>query len=68
MPFNIESHFLILLDYLLKNERKSFFETFDIDNESKLSEVIPNPNIQHVWKSAHILCRAHEAGLIIIKG
>jgi hypothetical protein len=68
VPFNIESHFHILLDYLLKHERKSFFETFDIDNESKLSEVIPNPNIQHVWKSAHILCRAFEAGLITIKG
>jgi hypothetical protein len=68
MPFNIESHFLILLDYLLKHERKSFFETFEIESENQLSELIPNPNIQHVWKSAHILCRAFEAGLITIKG
>ena len=68
MPFNIESHFLILLDYLLKNERKHFFETFEIENENQLSELIPNPSIQHVWKSAHILCRAYEAGLITIKG
>ena len=68
MPFNIESHFLLLLDYLLKNERQHFFESFNIDSENKLSELIPNPNIQHVWKSAHILCRAFEAGLITIKG
>lgn len=68
MPFNIESHFLILLDYLLKNERKHFFETFEIESENQLSELIPNPSIQHVWKSAHILCRAFEAGLITIKG
>jgi hypothetical protein len=68
MPFNIESHFLLLLDYLLKNERNSFFETFDIENESTLNEFITKPEIQHIWKSAHILCRAYEAGFITIKG
>jgi hypothetical protein len=68
MPFHIESHFLITLDYLLSHERNSFFETFDIENESTLNEFIVNPEIQHVWKSAHILCRAYEAGLITIKG
>lgn len=68
MPFNIESHFLLVLEYLLTHERKSFFETFEIDSESKLSEIIPDPSIQHIWKSAHIVCRAFETNLIAIKG
>jgi hypothetical protein len=68
MPFHIESHFHITLDYLLSHERNSFFETFDIENESTLNEFIVNPEIQHIWKSANILCRAFEAGLITIKG
>ena len=67
MP-NIESHFLILLNYLLSQERSHFFESFDIQSEQSLQELITDPSIQHVWKSAHIVCRAFEANLIIIKG
>ncbi len=68
MPFNIESHFHILLNYLLANERSHFFESFDIQSEQDLQTIIPDPSIQHVWKSAHIVCRAYEANLITIKG
>lgn len=68
MLFNIESHFHILLDYLLSHERSSFFETFDVQSEQNLQDLIINPSIQHVWKSANILCRAYEAGLITIRG
>jgi hypothetical protein len=68
MP-DIESHFLLVLDYLLTEERPNFFEMFDeVQSEQALQELITNPNIQHVWKSAHIVCRAFEAGLITIKG
>ena len=67
MP-NIESHFLILLNYLLSQERSHFFESFDIQSEQSIKELITDPSIQHVWKSAHIVCRAYEANLIIIKG
>ena len=68
MP-DIESHFHILLNYLLTEERPNFFEMFDdIQSEQSLQELINNPSIQHVWKSAHIVCRAFEAGLITIKG
>ena len=67
MP-NIESHFLILLNYLLSQERSHFFESFDIQSEQSIQELITDPSIQHVWKSAHIVCRAFEANLIIIKG
>lgn len=68
MPFNIESHFLSILEYVLSNERTSFFEQFDIDSETQLNEIIPNPSVQHIWKSAHVLCRAYENGFITIKG
>jgi hypothetical protein len=69
MPFNIESHFHILLNYLLTHERPHFFEMFDeIQSEQALHDLITDPSIQHVWKSAHIACRAFEAGLITIKG
>ena len=67
MP-NIESHFLILLNYLLSQERSHFFESFDAQSEQALQALITDPSIQHVWKSAHIVCRAYEANLIIIKG
>jgi hypothetical protein len=68
MP-DIESHFLLVLDYLLTEERPNFFEMFDeVQSEQALQELINNPSIQHVWKSAHIVCRAFEAGLITIKG
>jgi hypothetical protein len=68
MPFNIESHFLLVLNYLLTNERSHFFETFEVPSEQVLQDLIIEPSIQHVWKSAHIVCRAFEANLIIIKG
>jgi hypothetical protein len=67
MPFDITSHFHILLNYLLSHERSHFFETFDVQSEQALQDVITDPSIQHVWKSANILCRAFEAGLITIK-
>jgi hypothetical protein len=68
MP-DIESHFLLVLDYLLTEERPNFFEMFDeVQSEQALQNLITDPNIQHVWKSAHIVCRAFEAGLITIKG
>ena len=68
MPFNIESHFLLVLNYLLTQERSHFFETFDIQSEQALQDLIIEPSIQHVWKSAHIVCRAFEANLITIQG
>jgi hypothetical protein len=40
----------------------------EVQSEQALQELINNPSIQHVWKSAHIVCRAFEAGLITIKG
>jgi hypothetical protein len=67
MP-NIESHFLILLNYLLSQERSHFFESFDVESEQALQDLITDPYILHVWKSAHIVCRAYEANLITIKG
>ena len=67
MP-DIESHFLLVLNYLLTNERSHFFETFDVPSEHALQDLIIEPSIQHVWKSAHIVCRAYEAGLITIQG
>ena len=67
MP-NIESHFLILLNYLLSQERSHFFESFDVQSEQVLQDLIIEPSIQHVWKSAHIVCRAFEANLITIQG
>jgi hypothetical protein len=68
MP-DIESHFLLVLNYLLTEERSHFFETFeDVQSEQNLHDLITDPSIQHVWKSAHIVCRAYEAGLITIKG
>jgi hypothetical protein len=68
MPFNIESHFLLVLNYLLTNERSHFFDTFDVPSEPALQDLIIEPSIQHVWKSAHIVCRAYENGFITIKG
>ncbi len=68
MPFNLESHLLIVLEYLLSHERSHFFETFEVQSEHDLQDLIPDPSIQHVWKSAHILCRAFDAGFITIKG
>ncbi len=68
MPFNIESHFLLVLEYLLSHERTHFFETFDVQSEQGLQDLITDPSIQHVWKSAHIVCRAYESNLITIKG
>ena len=68
MPFDITSHFHILLNYLLSHEHSHFFEMFDVQSEQSLQELITDPSIQHVWKSAHIVCRAFEAGLITIKG
>jgi len=68
MPFNIESHFLILLDYLLKHERSHFFETFNVQSDQGLQDLVNDPSIQHIWKSAHIVCRAYETNLIIIRG
>ena len=67
MP-DIESHFLVLLNHVLTHERKHFFESVEVSTESELQASITNPSIQHVWKSANILCRAFEAGLITIKG
>lgn len=68
MPFNVESHFLLVLEYLLSHERKHFFETFDIQSEQALQDLITDPSVQHAWKSAHIVCRAFETNLITIKG
>jgi hypothetical protein len=68
MPFNIESHFLLVLNYLLTNERSHFFETFEVPSEQGLLDLIHDPSVQHIFKSAHIVCRAFEANLIIIKG
>jgi hypothetical protein len=69
MPFDIESHFLLVLDYLLTEERPNFFEMFeDVQSEQALQDLIIDPSIQHIFKSAHIVCRAFEAGLITIKG
>ena len=65
---DIESHFLIVLNYLLSQERQHFFETFDIHSEQALQHLITDPSIQHVWKSAHIVCRAFESNLITITG
>ena len=49
MPFNIESHFHILLNYLLTEERPNFFEMFDeVQSEQALQDLITDPNIQHV--------------------
>ena len=67
MP-DIESHFLLVLDYLLTNERTSFFETFEVPSEQALQHLIHDPAVQHVWKSAHIVCRAFDANLITIQG
>jgi hypothetical protein len=67
MPFNIESHLLILLNHLLSQEKNHFFEEFEIDSETQLVEVLPDPNVQHIWKSAHIVRRAYESGYISIK-
>jgi hypothetical protein len=68
MPVNIESHFLQVLNYLLTQERNHFFEQFDIQSEQDLQHLIPDPKIQHIWKSAHIVCRAFEANLITVRG
>ncbi len=68
MPFNLESHLLLVLNYLLSHERNHFFETFDVHCEQELQNLITDPNVQHIWKSAHIICHAFEAGLITIKG
>ena len=68
MPFHLESHLLLVLNHLLSQERTHFFETFDVQSEQELQHLIPDPSIQHVWKSAHILCRAFDAGFITIKG
>ncbi len=67
MP-NIESHFLILLNYLLTHERSHFFETFNAQSEQALQDLINDPSIQHVWKSARIVCHAFESNLITING
>ena len=67
MP-DIESHFLLVLNYLLTNERLHFFETFDVPSEPALLDLIHDPSIQHIWKSAHIVCRAFDANLITIQG
>lgn len=66
MPFNVESHFLLVLNHLLSQERNHFFEAFDIHSEQELQNLIPDPEVQHIWKSAHILCKAFEANLITI--
>ena len=68
MPFNIESHLLLVLNYLLSHERKHFFETFEVPSEQALQNLIIDPSIQHAWKSAHIVCRAFENGFINIEG
>jgi hypothetical protein len=68
MPFNIESHFHILLNYLLTQERNHFLEQFAIQSEQELQQFIPDPSVQHIWKSARIICLAYEAGFITIKG
>lgn len=47
MP-NIESHFLILLNYLLSQERSHFFESFDAQSEQALQALITAPSILHV--------------------
>jgi hypothetical protein len=67
MPFNVESHFLQVLNYLLTQERNNFFEQFDIQSEQDLQSLIPDPSVQHIWKSAHIVCKAFEANLITIR-
>jgi hypothetical protein len=67
MPFNVESHFLLVLKHLLSQERNHFFETFDIQSEQELQNLIADPDVQHVWKSAHILCKAFEMNLITIR-
>ena len=67
MPVNIDSHFLLLLEYVLSHERQSFFDTFAVTSEQTLQQAIANPRVQNVWKSAHLLCRAFEAGFITIK-
>jgi hypothetical protein len=48
MPFNIESHLILLLNYLLTHERSHFFETFDVQSEQDLQDLINDPSIQHV--------------------
>jgi hypothetical protein len=68
MPFHLESHLLLVLNHLLSQERTHFFEQFAIQSEQELQQLIPDPNVQHIWKSAHILCRAFDAGFITIKG
>jgi hypothetical protein len=68
MPFNIESHLIVLLNYLLSHERSHFFETFDVQSEQGLQDLVNDPSIQHIWKSARIVCHAFESNLIIIKG
>jgi len=67
MPFNVESHFLLVLNYLLSQEKNRFVETFDIQSEQELQGLIPDPNVQHIWKSAYIVCRAFETNLITIQ-
>jgi hypothetical protein len=67
MP-DIESHLLLVLNYLLTNERQHFFETFDVPSEQALQDLITDPSIQHVWKSARIVCHAFETNLITITG
>jgi hypothetical protein len=68
MPFNIESHLIVLLNYLLSHERSHFFETFDVQSEQGLQDLVNDPSIQHIWKSARIVCHAFESNLIIIRG
>lgn len=67
MPVNIESHFLQVLNHLITQEQNHFFEQFNIQSEQDLQNLIPDPNVQHIWKSAHIVHRAFEANLIVIK-
>lgn len=68
MPMNIEAHFLQVLNYLITQERNPFFEQFNVQSEQDLQILIPDPNVQHIWKSAHIVCKAFEANLIAIRG
>jgi hypothetical protein len=68
MPFYIESHLIVLLNYLLTNERTHFFEAFNVESEQGLQDLINDPSIQHIWKSARIVCHAFESNLIVIKG
>lgn len=67
MPFNVESHFLLVLNHLLSQERNHFLEAFDIQSEDELQNLIPDPDVQHIWKSAHILRKAFEIDLITIR-